>query len=141
MSAINQNFTINWFLIYCLFNFPPQNCFLLFCFHLTCLVFFYHIRSLTAEHIPFDADDLVVLICNSNVKHNLSASEYPTRRKQCNDALELMGLSSYREANLSHLKGECTDDILFHFSDKSICKFDLRLNCHQICWFWLKYEK
>ena len=48
-----------------------------------------------------------MLICNSNVKHNLSASEYPTRRKQCSDALKLMGLSSYREANSTHLKGEC----------------------------------
>ncbi|KAL7038761.1 hypothetical protein ACKWTF_009687 [Chironomus riparius] len=61
-------------------------------------------QSLIAEHIPFNASDLVVLICNSNVKHNLSASEYPTRRKQCSDALKLMGLSSYREANSSHLK-------------------------------------
>lgn len=61
-------------------------------------------QSLTAEHIPFNTSDLVVLICNSNVKHNLSASEYPTRRKQCSDALKLMGLSSYREANSSHLK-------------------------------------
>lgn len=63
-------------------------------------------RSLTAEHIPFNASDLVVLICNSNVKHELSFSEYPTRRKQCSEALELMGLSSYREANLLHLRGE-----------------------------------
>lgn len=63
-------------------------------------------RLLTAEHIPFDTDDLVVLICNSNVKHELSSSEYPTRRKQCNEALKLMGLKSYRDANSSHLKGE-----------------------------------
>lgn len=47
-----------------------------------------------------------MLICNSNVKHELSSSEYPTRRKQCNEALKLMGLESYREANLSHLQGE-----------------------------------
>lgn len=47
-----------------------------------------------------------MLICNSNVKHELSSSEYPTRRKQCNEALKLMGLKSYREANLSDLQGE-----------------------------------
>lgn len=68
-------------------------------------------RLQTAEHIPFDADDLMVLICNSNVKHELSSSEYPTRRKQCNEALELMGLKSYREANLSNLKGELMEII------------------------------
>lgn len=67
-------------------------------------------RLLTAQHIPFDADDLLVLICNSNVKHELSSSEYPTRRNQCNEALKLMGLKSYREANLSHLKGELMEN-------------------------------
>ncbi|CRK97610.1 CLUMA_CG010996, isoform A [Clunio marinus] len=61
-------------------------------------------QSLNVNHIPFDAEDLLVLICNSNVKHELSSSEYPTRRKQCSEALKLMGLESYREANLSHLK-------------------------------------
>ncbi|KAG5680497.1 hypothetical protein PVAND_010004 [Polypedilum vanderplanki] len=61
-------------------------------------------QSLTAEHIPFNASDLVVLICNSNVKHNLSESEYPTRRNQCTEALKLMGLSSYREVNSLHLE-------------------------------------
>lgn len=75
-------------------------------------------RSLTAQHIPFDSEDLLVLIANSNVKHELSSSEYPTRRKQCNEALKLMGLKSYRDAKLSHLRGE------FWARTKLICKFD-----------------
>ena len=73
---------------------------------LICLFCPHRKRSLTAQHIPFDAEDLLVLIVNSNVKHELSSSEYPVRRKQCSEALELMGLKSYREANLSHLRGE-----------------------------------
>lgn len=56
--------------------------------------------------IPFVAKDLAILICNSNVRHELSDSEYPTRRKQCTKAKELMGLNSYRDATESHLSGE-----------------------------------
>uniref|UniRef100_A0A182MRC2 Uncharacterized protein n=1 Tax=Anopheles culicifacies TaxID=139723 RepID=A0A182MRC2_9DIPT len=56
------------------------------------------------EPIPFDAPELAILICNTNVKHELSSSEYPVRRKQCQEALELMGLESYRDATLEHLK-------------------------------------
>ncbi|XP_053679497.1 galactokinase-like [Anopheles nili] len=61
-------------------------------------------RNLATEPIPFEAPDLAVLICNSSVKHELSSSEYPVRRKQCQQALELMGLASYRDATLNHLK-------------------------------------
>ncbi|XP_041763469.1 galactokinase-like isoform X1 [Anopheles merus] len=61
-------------------------------------------RNLDTEPIPFDAPELAILICNSNVKHELSSSEYPVRRRQCQEALELMGLNSYRDATLEHLK-------------------------------------
>uniref|UniRef100_A0A182N4U4 GHMP kinase C-terminal domain-containing protein n=1 Tax=Anopheles dirus TaxID=7168 RepID=A0A182N4U4_9DIPT len=62
------------------------------------------ISNLATEPIPFDAPGLAILICNSSVKHELSSSEYPVRRKQCQEALELMGLESYRDATLEHLK-------------------------------------
>lgn len=62
-------------------------------------------RSLETFQIPFDTDDIAVLICNSNVRHELSHSEYPTRRKQCQKALELMNLTSYKDATLKHLAG------------------------------------
>ena len=87
-------------------------------------------RSLTAHHIPFDADDLLVLICNSNVKHELSSSEYPTRRNQCSEALKLMGLKSYREANLLNLRGE--------FSGEATLQIDLHIWLtypSDVCWF------
>uniref|UniRef100_A0A8D8B5J9 Galactokinase n=5 Tax=Culex pipiens TaxID=7175 RepID=A0A8D8B5J9_CULPI len=70
-------------------------------------------RNLTVQQIPFEAEGLAVLICNSNVKHELSSSEYPLRRKQCQQALQLMGLKSYREAterSLDALKG--ADEVL-----------------------------
>lgn len=36
-------------------------------------------RSLEVEKVPLTNPDLSVLIVNSNVKHELSGSEYPTR--------------------------------------------------------------
>ncbi|XP_058978153.1 galactokinase [Musca domestica] len=74
-------------------------------------------RSLETFQIPFVAGekDLVVLICNSDVRHELSDSEYPTRRKQCSEALKLMGLRSYRhatEGNLSDLKKTKCEEVL-----------------------------
>ncbi|XP_058454022.1 galactokinase-like isoform X2 [Malaya genurostris] len=70
-------------------------------------------RSLSTTQIPFEAAGLAVLICNSSVKHELSSSEYPARRKQCQEALQLMGLESYRDAterNLDALKD--ADEVL-----------------------------
>lgn len=68
---------------------------------LTCSIY----RSLETLQIPFETDDLAILICNSNVRHELSHSEYPTRRKQCAKALELMGLQSYKDATIKTLDG------------------------------------
>lgn len=51
-------------------------------------------------------DDLAVLICNSNVRHELSHSEYPTRRNQCAQALEVMRLNSYKDATIKSLDGK-----------------------------------
>lgn len=63
-------------------------------------------RTLETFQIPFESDDLAILICNSNVRHELSHSEYPTRRKQCAKALELMGLKSYKDATIKSLEGK-----------------------------------
>uniref|UniRef100_U5EZ50 Putative galactitol metabolic process n=1 Tax=Corethrella appendiculata TaxID=1370023 RepID=U5EZ50_9DIPT len=70
-------------------------------------------QNLETSQIPFETNDLAVLICNSNVKHELSSSEYPTRRKQCNQALKLMGLKSYKDATLGDLEAlENCDELL-----------------------------
>lgn len=61
-------------------------------------------QTLETTLLPFKSNTLAILICNSNVKHELSSSEYPTRRKQCNEALELMQLRSYKEAKDEHLQ-------------------------------------
>jgi len=55
------------------------------------------------------ADKPVLLVCNSNVKHTLSGSEYPDRVRQCGEALACIRrrhpeVESLRDATLQHLQ-------------------------------------
>lgn len=55
-------------------------------------------RTLESELIPLDDPNVVILITNSNVKHELTGSEYGLRRKQCEEAARLLGKKSLRDA-------------------------------------------
>ncbi|KAH9513412.1 Galactokinase [Bulinus truncatus] len=55
-------------------------------------------RSQVGRLVPMANPDVVVLVINSNVKHELTGSEYPTRRKQCETAAKVLGVSTLREA-------------------------------------------
>lgn len=61
-------------------------------------------RSLTSELIPLNDPQIVVLITNSNVKHELTGSEYPTRRKHCQQAALILKKVSLRDANESDIQ-------------------------------------
>lgn len=61
-------------------------------------------RSLEATPVPLSDSSLVILITNSNVKHSLTGSEYPTRRKQCEQAAAILGKNSLREATMKELE-------------------------------------
>jgi galactokinase len=49
--------------------------------------------------------NVVVLVTNSNVKHELSSSEYPVRRQQCEHAAATLGKAKLRDATLHELEG------------------------------------
>ena len=51
--------------------------------------------------------ELVVLVTNSNVRHELTESEYPTRRKQCETAAAAaaLGKPSIRKVTMAELEG------------------------------------
>jgi galactokinase len=69
-------------------------------------------RSETAELVPLDDPSVAVLVINSNVKHELTGSEYPERRAQCEQAAKLLGVATLREATLDDLeraKAKLTD--------------------------------
>lgn len=58
---------------------------------------------MTSTLIPLSDPNIVVLITDSNVKHQLTGSEYPTRRKQCQQAALLLKKLSLRDATLEDI--------------------------------------
>jgi galactokinase len=47
-------------------------------------------RTLKGELIPLDTSDTDVVICDSRVKHELASSEYNTRRRECEQGVEIL---------------------------------------------------
>jgi galactokinase len=48
-------------------------------------------RSLLYRHVPLPAaEEYVIVICDSGVKHSLAASEYNVRRRECEEAVEIL---------------------------------------------------
>jgi galactokinase len=47
-------------------------------------------RTLETEAIPLDTTETLIAICDSRVKHELSSSEYNTRRAECEQGVELL---------------------------------------------------
>jgi galactokinase len=61
-------------------------------------------RSLEYKYLPFQMDGVKILLLNTNVKHSLASSEYNTRRKECDTAVEwvrehVQGVTSLRNVN------------------------------------------
>ncbi|XP_038159116.1 galactokinase [Cyprinodon tularosa] len=61
-------------------------------------------RSLEATPVPLADPGLVILITNSNVKHSLTGSEYPTRRRQCEEPASALGKDSLRDVTMAELQ-------------------------------------
>jgi galactokinase len=47
-------------------------------------------RTLATQAIPVDTTNTLVVICDTRVKHELSASEYNTRREECEKGVEIL---------------------------------------------------
>ncbi len=47
-------------------------------------------RSLQHEYVPLKLEGIKIVLLNTNVKHSLASSEYNTRRKQCEEGVELI---------------------------------------------------
>lgn len=61
-------------------------------------------RSLETTPVPLADPGVTVLIINSNVKHELSSSEYPVRRAQCEEAAEALGKPALRDVTMAELE-------------------------------------
>lgn len=60
-------------------------------------------RSLESELVPLNSSSLVVLVTDSNVKHELSSSEYAKRRASCHAVARILG-KSLRDTSLDDLQ-------------------------------------
>lgn len=63
-------------------------------------------RSLEAQLVPLNDPRVVVLVTNSNVHHELGSSEYPVRRRQCEEAARILKKASLRKVTAEELAGE-----------------------------------
>ncbi|MGA2279710.1 MAG: galactokinase [Verrucomicrobiota bacterium] len=61
-------------------------------------------RSQKSEQVPMTDPSVTVLIINTNVKHELTGSEYPARRNQCEAAAKILGVPSLRDATAGLLE-------------------------------------
>jgi len=57
-------------------------------------------RELTGRSVALSDPSVAVLITNSNVKHQLTGSEYPERRAACLDSAAALGKDSLRDVSM-----------------------------------------
>jgi galactokinase len=62
-------------------------------------------RLLMMRQIPLDTSEIVIAICDSRVKHELSSSEYNKRREECERGVEILskalpGIRALRDVSL-----------------------------------------
>lgn len=63
-------------------------------------------QSQQIQPVPFDTDDITVLITNTNVKHQLSGGEYAQRREGCDSAKSKLGCKSWRDMTIDELQSK-----------------------------------
>jgi galactokinase len=61
-------------------------------------------RTLEVRWTALADPELVALIVNTNVKHELGTSEYAVRRQQCQRAASLLGVAALRDATMEKLE-------------------------------------
>ncbi|XP_053425533.1 galactokinase isoform X1 [Nycticebus coucang] len=61
-------------------------------------------RSLETNLVPLSEPRVAVLITNSNVRHSLGSSEYPLRRRQCEEVAQALGKESLRDVQMEELE-------------------------------------
>ncbi len=66
-------------------------------------------RSLESKQVPFSTDKTAVVIFDSKVKHDLAASEYNTRRAECEQGVEILkkfvpGITHLRDVGIENFE-------------------------------------
>ena len=71
-------------------------------------------RSLQVKHIPLDHVDATVVVCNTNVKHELASSAYNQRRSECEEGVEIL---KRKLPSITALRDVSVDDFVAHEND------------------------
>ena len=58
-------------------------------------------ESCETKLVPMKSKSVAILVINTNVKHELTGSEYPDRRRQCEEAAKVLGVKSLRHCTLA----------------------------------------
>lgn len=66
-------------------------------------------ESLEYDHFPIELTEHMIVLCNSNVSHNLADSEYNIRRSQCEEGVAILqkhyeGINTLRDVTLEQLE-------------------------------------
>lgn len=72
-------------------------------------------RSLDFSYEPLELGDYRILLCNTEVKHNLASSEYNIRRQECEQGVKIVagqfpGILSLRDVSIEQLES-CRDQL------------------------------
>jgi galactokinase len=83
-------------------------------------------RSKESTWLPLGDPSITVLIINTNVKHELSSSEYPARQRSCRKAAEVLDVPSLREATIEKLQQNASslDEASFRCARHVITEID-----------------
>ncbi len=87
-------------------------------------------ESLEYRHFPIELTDHAIVLCNSNVSHNLADSEYNIRRSQCEEGVAILqkhfpDIKSLRDVTLEQLntyQGELSEVVYLR------CKYVIEEN-------------
>jgi galactokinase len=74
-------------------------------------------RDGKTTQVPFEAPGLVLLVMNTQVKHDIGEGGYPLRRRQCHEAAAKLGVKALRDCTGAELakaakEGRITGDLL-----------------------------
>ena len=69
-------------------------------------------RSGRTKHIPFDDPHLVLLVADTQVKHDLTDGGYAARRRQCYDAAGKLGVPMLRDVDVTAVDAAGTQGML-----------------------------
>lgn len=61
-------------------------------------------RDLATKHVPFNDPRTVLLVVDTQVKHDIGDGGYPQRRRQCEESAKLLGVAALRDATMPQVQ-------------------------------------